>query len=164
MAEGLTNKQIVFIEHYLFCWNATEAARQAGYAYPNVEGPKNLVKPSIQGYIQARLNELKMSADEVLTRLTAHARGSIGAFVSTDEDGTPNGFSLKEDRPLHLVKKVSVTDKGWSFEMYDAQAALALLGKHHGLFVDRTELTGKDGNPIEAKFINALDTVYPSDE
>jgi hypothetical protein len=32
--------------------------------------------------------------------------------------------------------------------MYDAQAALALLGKHHKLFIDRTEISGKDGGPI----------------
>jgi hypothetical protein len=35
-----------------------------------------------------------------------------------------------------------VTENGWSFEMYDAQAALVHIGKHHGLFVDRQEQSG----------------------
>lgn len=51
---------------------------------------------------------------------------------------------------LGLVKKYAIDDKGKvSIELYDAQAAQALLGRHHKLFVDRTELTGKDGAPIE---------------
>lgn len=145
MAEGLTDKQLAFIEHYLSCWNAADAARKAGYSEKTARfiGAENLTKPYIAAAISARLTELKMSADEVLTRLSGHARGSISAFIATSDDGTPNGFSLKDDRPLHLVKKVTVTDKGWSFEMYDAQAALGLLGKHHALFTDRTEVTGE---------------------
>lgn len=51
---------------------------------------------------------------------------------------------------IGLIKKYTIDDKGKvSIELYDAQAALQLLGRHHKLFVDRTELTGKDGEPIE---------------
>ncbi len=161
----LTNKQRAFINHYFATnFNASEAARLAGYKDPGQAGYENKKKQEIADEISRRMDELAMPANEVLARLGEHARGNIGAFIAVGEDGKPSGFSLEDDRPLHLIKKVSVTDKGWSFEMYDAQSALGLLGKHHGLFVDRTEITGKDGNPIEAKFTNALDTVYPSDE
>lgn len=161
MTEGLTDKQRAFVEHYLTCWNATESARQAGYAYPNVEGPKNLVKPSIALLIQARLTELKMSADEVLTRLTGHARGSMAPFIRRDADGDLYGFDLSETQPLHLLKKASITRRRQkddrdeivtietvTIELYDAQAALALLGKHHKLFVERTEVSGPAGGAI----------------
>jgi phage terminase small subunit len=50
---------------------------------------------------------------------------------------------------LHLIKSMKDTRWGISVELYDAQAALALLGKHHGLFVDRQEITGKDGIPLK---------------
>jgi phage terminase small subunit len=51
---------------------------------------------------------------------------------------------------LGLVKKYTIDEKGKiAIELYDAQAALQLLGRHHKLFTDRTELTGKDGGPIE---------------
>lgn len=144
MAE-LTNKQLAFVNHYIASFfNATRAAELAGYAYPNVQGPRLLVNVSIADEISRRIDEQAMPANEVLARLSAQARGSIGEFVATDDAGIPNGFSLANDRPLPLVKKVSVTDKGWSFEMYDAQAALVHLGKHHGLFVERHEHTWKD--------------------
>ncbi len=48
----MTQKQQAFVEHYAACGNATKAAELAGYAKPNVEGPKNLVKPSIQAALQ----------------------------------------------------------------------------------------------------------------
>jgi phage terminase small subunit len=46
---------------------------------------------------------------------------------------------------LHLVKKYSLTDKGVSVELYDAQTALGQIGRHHGLFVDKTALTDPTG-------------------
>lgn len=145
----LTDKQRLFVLEYLQSWNATDAARKAGYADPEQAGYENKRKQEIQAEISRHLDERAMPANEVLARLAEHARGSLGEFIGTDETGKPNRFSLASDKPLHLVKKVSVTDKGWSFEMYDAQAALVHIGKHHGLFVDKSEITGKDGGPIE---------------
>lgn len=148
----LTDKQRMFVYAYLECWNATEAARRAGYADPEQAGYENKKKQEIQAEIDCRMSEKAMKADEVLARLADHARGSIGAFVHTDGDGKPDGFSLAGDRPLHLIKKVSVTDKGWSFEMYDAQAALNLVGKHLKLFTDVSEQT------TTARFVVDIDS------
>jgi phage terminase small subunit len=160
----LTTKQRAFVDAYLTHWNASQAARDAGYKgkRANQQGQDYLSKPVIQTAIAARLAELKMSADEVLTRLTSHARGSMAPFIRRDTDGDLYGFDLSETQPLHLIKKASVTrrrqkdDKDQivtvetvTIELYDAQAALQLLGRHHKLFVDRTEVTGKDGAPIE---------------
>lgn len=138
----LTTKQRVFLEEYLRTWNATEAARLAGYKYPNVEGSRLLVHASIAAAVKQRLTEKAMAADEVLARLTDHARGDMRAFLVTNADGTPTGFNLGPEKPLHLVKKVAITDKGITFEVYDAQAALIQLGKAHGLFTDRVEHAG----------------------
>lgn len=137
MAKGLTNKQRVFVEAYLATWNATEAARQAGYAYPNVEGARLLVNPSIAETIKQRIAEKTMAADEVLVRLTEHARNSMQDFLDPDR-GELDLASARDGGKLHLVKKLTRTDtkygKQVAIELYDAQAALALLGKHHGLF------------------------------
>ena len=70
----LTTKRIAFVEHYLACWNATEAARRAKYKHPNVQGPRLLVDVGIQTYKQARLDEMCMTADEAMTRLATGAR------------------------------------------------------------------------------------------
>ncbi len=48
-----------------------------------------------------------------------------------------------------LVKRFSDSPRaGLSIELYDAQAALVQLGKHLGLFVERTEITGANGEPL----------------
>ena len=64
-----------------------------------------------------------------------------------------------------LVKKFNDSPKnGVTLELYDKQSALALMGKHHKQFVDRTELTGADGGAIAVEvFGKALDKVYGSD-
>jgi hypothetical protein len=52
---------------------------------------------------------------------------------------------------LGLLKKYSLDeDTGKvSIELYDAQAALIALGKHRNLFVERKEVTGPGGAPVE---------------
>lgn len=51
---------------------------------------------------------------------------------------------------LNLIKRFSIDQNDRiTIELYDAQAALLALGRHYKLFVDRTEVTGRDGQPIE---------------
>lgn len=199
---GLSTKQIAFVEYYLTHWNATKAATDAGYSERSARsiGSENLTKPDIQEAIAARLAELTMSADEVLTRLSGHARGSLEDFLQiervtyhprqavpdpTDED--PKAVRWVEDPipverlvirldleqardrgTLHLLKKMKWNQWGEpEIEIHDAQTALALLGKHHKLFVDRTEHTGADGGPIlltPVDYRAGLDALKPEDE
>jgi hypothetical protein len=141
---ALRKKQRAFIEHYLQCWNASEAARRAGYSERTAAsiGHENLTKPEIAAAIQARLDELKMSADEVLLRLSEHARASIEDFVTIDEQSGEACLDLARAEAagtLHLIKKLWQDKDGrWRVELVDSQAALALLGKHHLLFIERT--------------------------
>ena len=136
---ALTPKQQLFVTEYLDCLNAAEAARRAGYSEQTArqQGQRLLTNVDIAAAISAQMSERIMGADEAAMRLSEHARGSIRGFIATDEHGAPNGFSVADDRPLHLVKKVSVTDKGWTFELHDAQAALISVLKLHGKFIDR---------------------------
>ena len=145
---GLTIKQKEFINEYIKCRNATEAARRAGYAYPNTEGPKNLVKPSIAEEIASRTAKSAMEADEVLQRLGDMARGSVEDFSDVYE-GMRNAVFLnfdkaKERQKLHLIKKLKYNAQGYpEIELHDAQAALEKIGKSLGLFLDRTEHSGE---------------------
>lgn len=169
----LTNKQQAFVEHYLRIWNATEAARQAGYSAKtaNQQGPRLLVNVGIQAAISARLAELKMGADEVLTRLSSHARGTMDDFVRGDYIDLERA---RERGVMHLVKKfkVTTTTDGKDFEthrteieLYDAQAALVQLGRHHKLFTDRVEVedwrseavrAGVDPDGLVRQFVDAM--------
>lgn len=153
----LTNKQRAFIEEYLLDFNATRAAKAVGYSEKSATliGHENIRKPNIQAEIARRLAERRMSADEVLDRLTDIARGDIGEIM--DISGV--GFNLdmqkaKDAGKTKLIKKIkqkttyfSGKDGGDSeqheieIELYSAHEALRDLGKVHGLFVERKDVT-----------------------
>ncbi|MBM3149599.1 MAG: terminase small subunit, partial [Chloroflexi bacterium] len=121
----LTDKQRLFVEAYLECWNATEAARQAGYkgnyATLRTIGCQNLTKLNIREQISERLKAKAMSADEVLMRLAEQARGDISEFIRSG--GVIDWEAVKHRG--HLIKKICHTaGKQSSIELYDAQSAL----------------------------------------
>ncbi len=143
MKRRLTDKQRVFCEHYLQTWNATEAARLAKYKGNEVTlgsvGYENLQKPQIKNYIEKRLRELTLKANEVLIRLTQQATASLADFVKP----AGNLFVIDMEKVRangHLVKKLRYTKQGVEFELYDAQAALVHLGRHYGLFSDKIRI------------------------
>jgi phage terminase small subunit len=137
---SLSGKQRAFVHHYLACWNGTEAARRAGYSDKTAcqQASRLLTNVNIQGAIQDALDELAMSAGEVLLRLTAQARGSLADFISIDSDH-PDTWTLdlekaRQTGAIHQIKKIKIGKYGTEIEMYDAQAALVKLGEHHQLF------------------------------
>jgi hypothetical protein len=148
--DGLTDKQRVFVEQYLMCWNATEAARRAGYSDANQSAYDNKLNLAVKAAIDARLKEHHMSADEVLARLSDHAQGSMDDFVSEAKiaqyevslDAIDLGKARRAGK-LHLVKRLSITDKGTSIELYAADHALELLGKHYELFTEKQRIEGE---------------------
>lgn len=151
---ALTKKRRAWLEEYLHCWNATEAARRVDYKHPNTQGPRLLLDVGIQAEIQQRLDELKMSADEVLIRLSEMGRADISEFINNY-----GGIDWGKVRDKgYLVKKVRHNKgKNSEIELHDAQSALALIGKHHGLFVERQEITGKDGADLRLVILPAKD-------
>lgn len=152
--ETLNARQRAFVEHYLTCWNATAAARQAGYSERTAQeqGSRLLSNVIVQQAVEARIKELKAGADEVLLRLADHARGSLEEFLS--DGNTLDLARARERSKLHLVKKLKQTtrtDKDGErydtveVELYDAQAATVQLGRALGLFVDKVAPTDPTG-------------------
>lgn len=139
---SLTPKQEVWLEAYLRTWNATEAARIAGYQRPNKEGPENRVKPGIAALIQEHIEAI-MPAGEVLTLLADQARGTMEDFIDPDTE-TLDLQKAYQKKKLHLIKKFTRVETDGktriSVELYDAQAALTQMGKHHGLFKEVVEV------------------------
>lgn len=66
---NLTPKQKAFVDEYLKCGNATEAAKKAGYSEQSARqmGTENLSKPSISEYIQERQKQID---DERIASIT----------------------------------------------------------------------------------------------
>lgn len=151
----MTPKQQAFIEHYLANPNATQAALAAGYSTRTAGsiGQENLTKPEIQAAIKARLTVLKLEADDVLKLLAEHARGTMADFVKVGDDGEPwiDFRQAAAKNRLHLVKRFKVKKKrgeGWNeteieVELYDAQRAAELIGRHWGLFPNKVEVDWK---------------------
>lgn len=151
---ALSNKQQVFISEYIKCWNASEAARRAGYnGKSNVIGSQLLANLSISEAIQARVDEIKMSADEVLVRLTNMARANISDFAHIQTDSDLGNLGDAGQVIKKFKRKITRDKNGSEFEeieleLYPADVNLERVGKVHGLFTDRIEHTGKDGGPI----------------
>ncbi len=106
-SKPLPCKQRAFVEFYLQTWNATRAAEMAGYKHPNVQGPRMLVKVSIQAAIEARMAELTIGAKEVLKRLSEQASGDLGAYFKISERWSewplPSEEILAEERFVKIV-------------------------------------------------------------
>lgn len=81
----------------------------------------------------------KLDYAEVLKDGNGHL---IEQVIGVDVEGLIN------DGKSHLIKGVKHTPNGINVEFYDAQSALVHVGRHHKLFTDKSEITGKDGEPL----------------
>lgn len=146
----LTNKQRVFIDEYLRCFNASEAARRAGYkSKANVIGSQLLANPSIKADIQERLAEVHMSADEALKLTADIARGDITEFLTSignldiDKLITSGKGRLVKKIKQRTITKIGKTDKDedteileTELELYPADAAQDRILRIHGKYKD----------------------------
>jgi phage terminase small subunit len=153
----LTPKQKAFVLEYIKDFNATRAAIVAGYKpkWAATNTTKLLNNTNIKAAIDEEYEKRAMSATEVLARTTDIARGSAEDYLTIDNGVVMIDLQrMKDAGKLHLVKKYKVTKQSIEVELYDAQAALLQMGKQHGLFPNRQEVTGKDGEPMRVKFID----------
>ncbi len=167
--DRLTNKQRMFIEQYFICgMNGTEAALavyDTDRATAASIAAENLKKPHIRARVEERLARYHMTAEEVLARMTFHARGSLEDLVDVDS-GVINLRAAKEAKALGLIKRyrtrqiVNAKDDTeileTEIELYDAQAALRDLGRHLGLFVDRNVSLNIDLSSLSDDDLQAL--------
>jgi len=147
--KSLTDKQAAFVREYVQCWNATEAARRAGYQGNDgtlrVTGHDNLTKPNIDAAIKEAIQKNVMSQEEALARMSEIARGEYARYIrdvsETSEDGkvTVNLVSVDveamvRDGKAHLIKSISPTRYGNRIEFYDMQSALETIMRATGAF------------------------------
>jgi len=133
----LTDKQQKFCEEYMVDLNATQAAIRAGYSEDtaSVIGCQNLTKVNVA----ERIAELK---------------AKISAETLVDAKYVINGLLEVHKRclqaePVMVRGEEGMEESGeFKFEHSGANRSLELLGKHLGLFVERREITGDNGNPL----------------
>ncbi len=155
----LTDKQDRFISSYIVCWNATQAAREAGYKATSgslrVIGHENLTKPNIKAEIEKRLDQFTMGKNEILSRLTQQASSDIGDFAgienSKDIANHPQSYLIKKFKKRRYIPRDKNEDtyEDIEIELYDAHAPLVDLGKARSLFTDKIEQSVKiDGKLV----------------
>lgn len=120
---ALTIRQRRFAEEYVFDFVGSKAAVRAGYS-PHSAGR--------QAYVLLQHEGVRAYVDH-LTRNKATNVVSVS--------------------PEYVIQKV--TDILGKQDTSDSNKlrALELLARHLGMFIDRTEITGKDGGPIETQRI-----------
>lgn len=126
ITKGLTQKQRRFIDEYIISGNATQAAIKAGYSKRSAQqtGAENLLKPVIKAELDRRNAEIKSAktADmqEVMEYLASVMRGE-----QTESVATAKG----------IYDNVPVSAK-------DRIKAAELIGKRHGAWTDKKEISG----------------------
>ena len=148
---ALTDKRTIFIQEYLIDFNATRAAKVAGYSKPRQQGSRLLTNVDIRSEIDGCIEDKAMKAEEVLIRLGDIARCSVEDLMDVDEEGklTFNFKRAQEENKLGMIKSISPTAYGTKVELQDQMRALELIGKQLGLFKDKVEVSGKDGGAIQ---------------
>ena len=131
---GLTSKRKRFVEEYLVDLNATQAAIRTGYSpkTADVQGCRLLTNARVQAAI-------------------VEAQDRRSERVEVDQDYVILGLKENKERAMQQVAVVDKDGKETGEFAYNgavANRSLELLGKHIGMFVERHELTGKDGAPL----------------
>lgn len=158
---GLTEKEKAFIDNYIICLNGAKAARLAGYSEATAKeiAYENLTKPHIRAAVEKRLGDIKMGANEVLARLGSQASNEASEYLRVSEDGKP-GVDVKkmiEDGKQYLIKGITFGRGGEPvIEFYDAQSALVHLGRHFGLFIDKSASGDEVYKQHMEQFVNAI--------
>jgi phage terminase small subunit len=136
MADKLTAKQEMFIKEYLIDLNATQAAKRAGYSDKNAFkiGSELLQKTTIQTALQKAMNKraakVDISAEYVLSTIHETVERCRQSYPVLDRRGqqvyveTPDGDMLP----------------AYEFDAKDVLKGCELLGKHLGMFVDKSQV------------------------
>jgi len=163
---SLTPKQQRFIEEYLIDLNATQAAIRAGYSEGTAQqiGFENLTKPLIATAVaeaQAeRSKRVRVSQDDVLRELMRIGYSDAWNYEQDDHgrlslvEGAPKDATRAVASVKHKTRTVPTKDGDpivehtVEYRLWDKNTALTNLGRHLGMFLDRSELTGPDGAPL----------------
>jgi phage terminase small subunit len=135
---SLTLKQKLFVSFYCGTsqGNAVDAARRAGYRWPDKQGSQLLGKTRIRAAIDARVSGLVMPQDEILVRLGEIAGADLLDFI-TGDTSADIAVDLKRARRRgqgFLLKRLKTTKGELDIELKDSIAAMTLIGKYYGMW------------------------------
>ena len=170
MARKLTSKQTRFVAEYLTDLNGTQAAIRAGYSAKTAQEQGSrllsnvMVAAAIEAAQQARAHRTGVTADRVVAELALIGFANMADYMRATDGGDPyldfSALSRDQAAALQEVTVDRYTEghgedkrdvKRVKFKLADKRAALVDLGRHLGLFVDKHELSGPNGRPIQVE-------------
>jgi phage terminase small subunit len=144
----LNPRQRRFKDEYLRCLNATRAAIKAGYSEKTAYsiGGRLLKNVEIRKQIEQDMIESATSSGRVLRETSCIVEADPAEIFG--EDGRllhPNEMPESIRRAIASIKvnKGMIEVRFWS-----KTEAIGLMAKYRKLFIDRTEVTGKDGRDL----------------
>ena len=153
MTPGMGPRQQRFVDEYMVDLNATRSAIAAGFSKKAASqaGWDQLRKPKVAkeiGRRQSLLAErLSVSAENVISELAKLAFANVGDFYQVGEDGLlqVDASALADPAKSAALAQVDIVEKAngdqtIKIKLADKRAALTDLGKHLGLFSDKSEL------------------------
>ena len=156
----LTEKQKIFCREYIYDWNATRAAKAAGYSEDTAGaiGWENLKKPEIQAYISEIQKDLEKVAGISRLRIINEHLGIINTSIAHLHDTwiTRKEFSKLTEDQKSAIQEIStkVTTEKDAFgnpvsyeyikiRLYDRQKSMDAISKMLGYDApEKIELSG----------------------
>lgn len=156
----LDHRERKFLEAYLDCGNATEAALLAGYDLPSrrvasQKGSELLKRPHIQAELEAKFEEWRQrydhSRENIISEVAKIAFADIRDVFVTETDRDKDGNIVSQRVKVDLSRLDAVTaraiaeirhDKNGNpiIKMHSKLGALELLARIEKLMVDRVEI------------------------
>lgn len=151
----LSPKRLAFVEEFCKDYNGTRAAMRAGYSEKTApeQASRLLKNVKVKNAINKRMEELSMSAEEAVKRLTDWGRGTARPFLRVDEKTNELRIDLSSpeaQKNLHLIKKLKQNDtiikkasqndpdevigRSWEIELHDQKDAVDKILKVHGKY------------------------------
>lgn len=148
---ALTPKQQRFVDEYLIDLNGAQAAIRCGYSEKTAKEQASRlltdvnVAKAVAAAQQERSERTQVTADSVVRELALIGFENMGVYASWGPDGVRLVESSEVDtRPVAEVREThSKYGTSVSFKLHDKVAALEKLGKHLGIFTERSEVTHK---------------------
>ncbi len=158
----IRQKRLCDIYHAMEKPNKRIAYELAGYKCrgetARKEAQREIAKPHVKAYLdslkETATKNAQRTADEIIAELEKIAFSNIADYVTFGKKGVTfrdsNKLTRKQMAAVSEVTEVSTKyGKRKAFRLWDKPESLQLLGKRHGLFPNKQEVTGKDGGPIE---------------
>lgn len=151
----MTDKQKIFADEYLIDLNATRAYK---VAYPSVKkdetaavnGSKLLRNTKVADYISRRMEE-RQKRTEVTQDMVVQELAAIAFAKATDYAEVSGGYvavrptTELSDRQISAIAGIKEGANGIEIKLNDKEKALELLGRHLGMFRDKVEVSGLNG-------------------